>query len=172
MVLGFLCNNTLDKHIELDTDEQIYFDSYDQEALGFVLDTQHKIIYYMKKKHYNKLYQIMIIVDYFANDPKFTRESKLLHSLFTRGRHSMISCVVSTQKFRSIAQIIRISATELFIYRLRNYKDLEAFLEEVSAVVDKETLLELYRTATSEPYSFLYVKLTARDKHEMFFSKL
>ena len=55
------------------------------------------------------------------------------------------------------------------MHRLRNYKDLETFIEEVSAVYDKKTLLQLYNTATSEPHAFLYVKLTAKNKDEMFF---
>ncbi|MFM7986297.1 MAG: hypothetical protein ACKPKO_43990, partial [Candidatus Fonsibacter sp.] len=73
------------KHTELEPDEQIYFDSYDPEALRFILDTQHKnnTLY---ETNYKKLYNIMIIVDDFADNPKKTRESKLLHSLFTRGR--------------------------------------------------------------------------------------
>ena len=40
--------------------------------------------------------------------------------------------------------------------RLRNTKDLETFIDEVSAIIEKKTLLEFYQTATSEPYSFLY----------------
>ena len=48
-------------------------------------------------------------------------------------------------------------------------KDLETFIDEVSAIIEKQTFLELYQTAASEPYSFLYVKLTARDRNEMFF---
>ena len=55
------------------------------------------------------------------------------------------------------------------MYRLRNYKDLESFIEEVSAVTDKKTLLELYNIATYEPYSFLYVNLVAKSKNDMFY---
>ena len=46
---------------------------------------------------------------------------------------------------------------------------METFIEEVSALYDKKTLLELYNTATSEPYSFLYVNLRAKHKEEMFY---
>ena len=122
----------------------------------------------MKSKKKKKLYQILILVDDFADDPSFSRNSKLLHSLFTRGRHSMISTIVATQKFVAIHPIIRTNATELFIYRLRNQKDLESFLEELSALYDKKTLLRLYQHATEMPFSFLYVKLTAHDKKDMF----
>ena len=123
----------------------------------------------MKKQNHKLLFQILVIVDDFADDPSFSRRSKLLHSLFTRGRHNSISTIVATQKFTAIHPIIRISATSLLVYRLRNYKDLESFVEEVSAVTDKKTLLELYNTATSEPYSFLYVNLVAKSKNDTFY---
>jgi len=42
-------------------------------------------------------------------------------------------------------------------------------LEELSALYDKKTLLEIYNIATSEPYSFLYINLMAKKKEEMFF---
>ena len=84
----------------------------------------------------------------------------------------MISTIVATQKFVAIHPIIRTNATELFIYRLRNQKDLDAFLEELSALYDKKTLLKLYQYATDAPYSFLYVKLTASNKDGMFYKNL
>ena len=57
------------------------------------------------------------------------------------------------------------------MYRLRNQADLDAILEEVSAIYEKNTLYQLYRMATDEPYSFLYIKLTARDKNDMFYMR-
>ena len=83
----------------------------------------------------------------------------------------MISTITATQKFNAIHPIIRVNATELYVYRLRNTKDLETFVEEVSAVYDKKTLLALYNAATEEPFGFLYVKLTAKNKDDMFFKR-
>ena len=150
-------------------EEKIYFDHYDAEDLRKIVDTQHKVTEYMKKQGMKKLFQILIVVDDFADTPEFTRQSKLLHALFTRGRHNSISTITATQKITAIHPIIRVNATSLFVYRLRNYKDLETFIEEVSAVTDKRILLQMYRMATAEPYSFLYVKLTAKDKNDTFF---
>ena len=65
--------------------------------------------------------------------------------------------------------IIRVNATELYLYKLRNMKDLDTVIGEVSAVLDKKTILELYHQATAEPYSFLNVKHTAKDRNEMFY---
>ena len=84
----------------------------------------------------------------------------------------MISTIVATQKFVAIHPIIRTNATELYVYRLRNQKDLDAFLEELSALYDKKTLLRLYQHATEAPYSFLYVKLTASNRNDMFYLNL
>jgi hypothetical protein len=128
--------------------EPIYFDHYNPEALHKIIDTQHKVIDYMKKQKIKQLYSILVVVDDFADDPSFSRHSKILHALYTRGRHNSISTITATQKFSAIAPIIRVNATELYVYRLRNYKDLETFIDEVSAVADKKTLMQIYHLAT------------------------
>ena len=97
---------------------------------------------------------MLVIVDDFADDPSFSRHSKILHSLFTRGRHNSISTIVSTQKFTAVAPIIRVNATFLVVYRLRNAEDLETFLEELSAMLPRKELIEIYQLATKDPYSF------------------
>ena len=59
--------------------------------------------------------------------------------------------------------------THLFIYRLRNNADLQSIIEEVSAVYDPKTIHSLYKVATEEPYSFLYINLTAKSVKDMFY---
>ena len=95
----------------------------------------------------------------------------MLHGLFTRGRHSQISTFIATQNFNALATILRVNADTLYVFRLRNYQDLNTFLDEVSAIVDKKTLLKMYKTATDENFGFLTVKLTQRDKSKMFMVK-
>ena len=53
----------------------------------------------------------------------------------------MISTITSTQVYKQISPIVRKNMTHLFIYRLRNYADLQAIVEEMSAVYDPKTLL-------------------------------
>ena len=149
-------------------EDPIYFDHYDPESLHKIIDTQHKVIEYMKNQKQKTLYSILVLVDDFADDPSFSRHSKILHALYTRGRHNSISTITATHKFTAISPIIRVNATELFIYRLRNNRDLETFIEEVSAITDKKTLLEIYNLATHDPYSFLFVNLRAKKKNDMF----
>ena len=149
----------IEEHDLCGENENCLFDHYNPEDLHNIIETQRKLTEYMKRQQRKKLYQILIIVDDFADGPTFSRNSKLLHSLFTSGRQSMISTIVATQKFSAIHPIIRTNATELYVYRLRNYKDLESFVEELSALYDKKTLLKLYEHATNAPYSFLYLSL-------------
>ena len=42
-------------------------------------------------------------------------------------------------------------------------------MEEVSALIDKRTLMHIYEIATAEPYSFLCIKLNATTKNDTFF---
>ena len=63
-------------------------------------------------------------------------------------------------------------ATErVYVFRLRNYKDLESIVAELSAMADKKTVMDIYNAATSQPFSFLYVNLVAHDKNKMFYVK-
>ena len=137
--------------------EKCYFDSYDPAELEQVINTQKKVIDYQKEQKHKDLYQILIVIDDFADDTDFTRKSQLLHQLYIRSRHYMISTITSTQVYKQISPIVRKSMTHLFIYRLRNYGDLESIVEELSAVYDKKTLLKIYHEAVDEPYSFLSI---------------
>ena len=162
----------LDNKISLSEDEpSLYYDTYDPESLQAIIDTQRKIVEHQKTKRSNKLFSILIIVDDFADDPSFSRNSKLLHSLYVRGRHSQISTLVSTQKFAALSPLIRVNACSLYVFRLRNYQDLNTFLDEVSAIVDRKTLLQMYKSATDLDFGFLFVKFNSRSKENMFMIK-
>ena len=77
-----------------DTKEQIYFEHYNPDELERVIDTQTKIITYMKDHKINKLHSILIVVDDHADNTTLVRHSKLLHGLATRGRHQAISFIL------------------------------------------------------------------------------
>ena len=109
--------------------EKFYFYSYDPSELEQVIKTQQKVIDYQKEQKHKHVRQILIVVDDFADDTIFTRKSQLLHQLYIRGRHYMISTTTSTQVYKQISPTVRKNMTHLFIYRLRNYGDLEAIVQ-------------------------------------------
>ncbi len=91
--------------------EQLYFDDYKDDYLNEIIKTQEKVIEYQHKHDDKTRFNILIIIDDFADDPKVSRNSKQLHGLFTRGRHQFISSIVSTQKFYALAPIIRLNVS-------------------------------------------------------------
>ena len=46
--------------------------------------------------------------------------------------------------------------------------EVDAFVQEQSALVDKKTVYDIYKLATEEPYSFLFVKLREADVNNFF----
>ena len=156
------------KELKPSKDEKYLFDHYDPKDLEAIISQQYKITDYLKKQKKKKLFQILIIIDDFADSPEFTRKSPLLHQLYIRGRHSMISIITATQVYKVISPIVRKNVTDLIIFKLRNYADLEGIVEELAALTDKKIIHNIYKQATAEPYAFLYVNLTAKDINKMF----
>ena len=107
----------IEKHMKVENkdDDPIYFDNYDSPALEKISHTQHKLSEYMKKNDHTNIYHKLIVIDDFADDPSFTRHSKLLHSLYIRGRHTFISTITATQVFNALSPIIRKNITELYV---------------------------------------------------------
>ena len=93
----------------------------------------------------------------------------MLSTLFVRGRHAFLSTLVSTQKLRLVSPTIRVNAQFLLVWRLRNRLELQSLLEELSAVCGINALEEMYDMATSDPFSFWYLPLTAKRKEDTFF---
>jgi hypothetical protein len=150
--------------------EQYCHEGYSDEKLGEILAEQKSVIAYQKKKGQTKLFGLCILLDDVLDDARVMRNSNNLHLLFTRGRHLAISTIVSVQKYRSgsTPPIIRTQTTDEIIFKLRNAKDLESWIEESSALAPKETIMEIYRRAISKPYGFLWLKKTAKDPSDIF----
>ena len=84
----------------------------------------------------------------------------------------MISTITSTQVYKQVSPLVRKSMEHVFIYRFRNVGDLEYIIEEMSAIYDTKTLLQIYHEAVSESYAFLYMNLMQRDSNKMFMKSL
>ena len=160
----------IQKELKIDNKkEQYLFDEYNPEALEHIIDTQHKVIEYQKKNKMTKLFSCLLIIDDWAEDRVFMRYSKILHGLYTKSRHFGLSVITSSQKLNALAPIVRLNTSSLYIFKLKNQAELDTFIQEQSALIDKKTMLEIYRTAVdAQPYSFLFVKLRESDINKMF----
>ena len=111
--------------------------------------------------------------DDFADDARVVRQSKALVSLYLRGRHIKCTTITSTQVWKTLHPHIRKNALSLLVLRLRNQTEIEALADELGALHPdgKKGILALYREATDEEYSYLYVDLTAKKPADMFYRK-
>eukprot|EP00438_Fugacium_kawagutii_P005622 Skav208681 [mRNA] locus=scaffold775:308467:309246:+ [translate_table: standard] len=162
--------------MKIDVDkEPCFFEEFNAQDMEKIIDTQHKVIEYQKKHKMKKLFGILCILDDISDDPRVSRHNKLLNSLYVRGRHNNISIITSVQKVSTVPPIIRVNATHLFFFKVRNYKEIEILQDELSAVVRRNNLHEskkmiynLYEVATEECYNFLYINLLEKDPQKMF----
>ena len=90
------------------------------------------------------------------------------------GRHYGINVIVSIQKYRLASTVMRTQSTLLIYFKARSMVDLEAFLEENSALVPggKKQLMEIYKLATAEPFGFLTINMLTKDPSKIFMKNL
>ena len=154
--------------------EQFFFDELNADAmkaLDEIINVQFHIIALSRKQGRKREPQILIYLDDVSDNPKFTRNNALLNKLYTRGRHARITTVTSVHRQRTILPpVVRAQLTGILYFRQRNSLELLSFLEEYSAMLpSKDDMERIYRIATQEPYSFLFVNLKAQDVNDMFF---
>ena len=163
----------IEKEMGVNTErEQVYFDKWDESALRTIIEQQKKITRTSKQLGLKKLYQVLVVIDDFADQPELHRRTGdgALDTLFIRGRHMQISTWVSSQKLRLISAAVRVNMQFICIWRLRNQLELEAVLEELTALLPKQELLAMYQEATREPYSFWFIYYLM-DKANMFYKR-
>ena len=83
-------------------------------------------------------------------DNKAIHNNQALNSCFTRGRHSQISKILSTQKYNAVSTIIRTNMDSMYLLRLRNANDLQAVIDELSALFDKRNITGIYESDRGE----------------------
>ena len=168
----------LRKYLEKMSDqdkEPLMFEDLDQQALGRILEDQRAISEECRKRK-QPIPQVCVILDDLADRGDILQKRQgaasggsWLVTLATRGRHFGVTWIVSSQVLNLIGTVIRKNCRCMCVWRLRNHKEVQTLCEELSGIYDQQTLLEMYRAATAEPYSFLFVRLDARTREQMFF---
>ena len=151
--------------------EKLYFEDLHQNVLSQIIDDQRKICEACKKKKID-CPQILIVLDDFADSGLLCKrkggdEGSWLNTLAIRGRHLNISWLISSQCLRLVGPVIRKNCRSMLIWKLRNYKEIESFSEELSGYYPK-VIQEMYRVATEEPYSFMFCRLDAKKREDLF----
>ena len=153
--------------------EPTFFEDLNQAVLGKLLDDQRTITEQCRKRNI-KAPQVCVILDDLAdrgdilNKRQGGDQGSWLISLATRGRHFGVTWIISSQVINLVGTVLRKNVRCMCVWRLRNHKEVETLCEELSGVYDAKTLMELYKYATADPFSFMFVRLDAKTRRDMF----
>ena len=149
--------------------KKTFFDEFDAQALQEQMDLQMRVSEEAKKQGLKEIPQVLWIFDDLVDDERVMHSnSNLIATLAIRSRHFGGNLWVSTQKFRALANIIRINLTSLFIWpALSNRLERKAIIEEISGHYSPDQIEELLQHVSKRKHGFLFVNLKA-PPDEMF----
>jgi len=147
-----------------------FHSEWDEQALRDIMDRQRDTIKALKDAKSKKpLPQVLTIIDDFADRYDIMHAaSNILSTLFIRGRHFGSSCWLSSQKLTAISPVARVNFRFMLVWRLRSAREIDALVDELSALYPKRILYDMYETAVQEDHSFLFVDMVAKRKDDMF----
>lgn len=163
--LIFLISPTADrddkmKELVEDIGEDQYFKTLSNETLTAIIETvdAHTEEFKAKKKNKGKKPSYLIIYDDVIHDLVRKKDTRLICMLATQNRHRHITNVYLLQKYNTyLPTVVRSNLDCISYYRSDNKGELEAFVKEQNQ--DEEALMEMYKFATAEPFSFLHVNM-------------
>ena len=158
-------------HIKPSGREKCYVDSYDPAELEQVIHTHKNVIYYQRGQKHTDLHQIHNVIDDSADDTNFTRKSRLLHQLYIRGRHYMISTITPTQVYKQIPPYSEDEYDTSICLQIKELWRFRSNRRKMGAIYDKKTFLQIWHEAVSEDYSLLYVNSVSKGKRKMFMTR-
>ena len=122
-----------------------------------LLELQEERLRNGERKH------VLLIIDDFATQMRLL---KGLEEIAVRGRHSLLSCIVTAQHSRLLSPVIRMNAQGVCLFKMSD-KELENLAHEgLRTLVSVEEFVEWVKTHTHKPRSFVYINL--RDPSHVF----
>jgi len=153
--------------------EPLMFEDLHQDVLGKLLDEQRSITETCRKRKI-KAPQVCVVLDDLADRGDILTKRQggnsgsWMVSLATRGRHFGVTWIISSQVLNLVGTVIRKNVRCMCVWRLRNHKEVQTLCEELSGVYDAQTIMDLYNYATTDPFSFLFVRLDAKTRRDTF----
>jgi len=159
----------LEKHIKTLKNKGGLIGEWDLVKMTEIIDEQRKVTEEEKLRNQKRpLTSCLLVLDDWSDRPDLMKGG-IITQLFLRNRHYGLTVWVLSQRYCSLSLTCRVNARWIIIWRLRSQKEIDCVMEELSALHPVKTLMEMYDLAISdEPYSFLYVNMSAREKADMF----
>ena len=153
--------------------EKTFFDEFDSVALKEQVDTQMAVAELAKTRGLKKIPQVIWIFDEFADDERIMHNNhNIIASLAIRSRHFGGNLFVSTQKYRALANVIRVNLSALFVWPSPNAKERKAVIEELAGHYTEKDIEQMLNQIARTPHAFLFANLKASNPDDMFMDSL
>lgn len=149
-----------DKWRLVELPEEQIFTEYNEADLQRVVNKQ--------LEHTNKR-ALYIFDDCISEKGVFTNTyGTLLSKLVFRGRHWNISLCFVSQSYKAISRGFRVNMTGWIFFAIGNKQEIMKIAEENSGLMSKEEFLRIFKEATLEPYSFMYINYQEADPKKQY----
>lgn len=109
---------------------------------------------------------LFVLDDQITNGISKVSKMNVIDEIFIRGRHSHISCIISTQKYVALNQNIRkLNASAITVFSETNSSDIKQIAEDHADLMDQKELMELFKQNLKQKYSFITID-TKREYKE------
>ena len=99
---------------------------------------------------------LFIFDDKICDNLSSSYKQNVIDELFIRGRHARISCIISTQKYKSISQNLRtLNCSALTLFFGTGKIDIENVAEEYSNHLTKKEMIQLINNNVRQPHDFI-----------------
>ena len=112
----------------------------------------------------DKEYQNLIVFDDFVTE----KDQDRIIELFTRGRKKNVSVIYLTQSYYSTPKDIRLQCNYFMFFNIGSKREVIEIEKDHAIGVTKEEFLEMFKSATEDPYSFMTIDLKTKEKRNKF----
>ena len=129
---------------------------------------------YKNIEDYNPIKKRKILIvfdDMIADMINNNKLNPIVMELFIKGRKLNISIVFITQSYFKVPKDVRLNSTHFFVMKISNKRKLQQIALNHSSDIDFKNFMQIYKTCTTEPYSFLVNDTTLPSDDPLRFRK-
>jgi hypothetical protein len=130
-----------------------------EKRLMTILTKQEKNI----KQHGKKaVYHLLILLDDSAAMSGF-HESKVLQTFFFRGRHCLISIVLTSQSYKALPKKVRANCSHWVLFRPQSMAEADELANDLVRKQSQRKVADLFQQIWTVNYQFIYIQNELAD---------
>lgn len=144
---------------------------YDEQDLTKVLRGYQSMLRAVTQDGKDKYWmdRVLFVFDDLVGSTLFSLSHKAnpFKELNVRHRHYNASLILVTQAYKEVPKTMRTNASAHILFEIPSESELESIYEENPVCLRKDEWIQVYKAATSEPYSFLFINYQQPRAHQM-----